>query len=688
MTISTVSELRRKILNQRHRPRVVTFDVFDTLVRRTLPHPDFTKVPAAKHLSELLAGSELEADLDTLLNDRLRIEWQQRLSALSANLDPECHIREVFAAWLESRGLGSNPVLLDELLELEIEHELEVVHATSGMPEFVQELRNGGFRVGFLSDMYLSHETVERILNACGYQGLFHFGHVSSESRMAKYSGRAFEQLARMLDESPDKMLHVGDGIEADIVGARKAKVSAILFSDRSVSAQQNVQKRSDRISAYRPYWKGALWTDRSIASPAHLTVMKSDPVYRLGFEYLGPIFTNFIERVIHFLRMSGAELVLFNAREGFLLQELYRRLTAYQEASAFPPCAYSFLTRKAIYTASLKSFGERELKMGFFTTTPTLRNFLSRFSLPAEDLLHAVRRAGFMSLNDTVAEPLKCARMAKLVKDSEFVNVREAARGRSLELLVDYLQQLDFWEKGRVAIVDVGWNGTTQDALVRAISDIRDPPKVDGYYMALKGGMVSHDVHGTTFNGIYHDYRTVDSGICFFRYMELFETACRAPHPTVVGLRQSPSGQVEPVFKEIQSNDYRAEQRDEPMVATLQSAILDYCNDYLRTAPFRGCAAEEMSPFILSRLDRLIRYPSPREAELLGSFSHSEDFGQSLVYAAENSNSEDADPVRGKRLTKTQQRILWREGQIARSRIPGLVSLFNGYRVARRRMY
>jgi predicted HAD superfamily hydrolase len=159
---------------------VICFDVFDTLVQRTLPHPDTTKIPAAKALLALSISQSPGLSLDHILRKRGQVESALRRQAAARGEDPECHIEEVFSHWLSAVGLQPGQKTIDELIEVELQAELAVSFATPGMLELIKNLAKQQFRMVFASDMTAS--LFYRILEH-GYVNCFSQGYVSSGTK-------------------------------------------------------------------------------------------------------------------------------------------------------------------------------------------------------------------------------------------------------------------------------------------------------------------------------------------------------------------------------------------------------------------------------------------------------------------------------------------------------------------------
>lgn len=663
-------------------PGLISFDVFDTLVRRTLPHPDFSKVPVARILQSHVSEGAAVASLEAIIKKRLEAESALRSLAKTEGFDPECRIMDVFESWAHSLDIKPTPELLRSLLHKELDFERSVTYAQEGIDNLLSSLQADGHKLVFTSDTYYDQAMIEEILENCGLSPYFDAGFVSSEHKLAKYSGRLFEKLLDECDVSPDRVIHVGDRLDSDVAGARKSSIRAVQYFDPDKIAIQSVTGAANRVRRRNPFWNGLAWCNRGIATPHHRDMCSADLRFSIGYDYLGPLFANYVHRLADELASTGADLVIFSSRDGYLLREIYERFKNQDWFSHLPQSSYGYLTRKSVYNASLRDFGKREFEMGFYTVDPTLRNMFRRFSLPEDELVDAARRAGFQDLDKAIPDPHSSKKLQEFVRDPEFLAVLGVVQSDASRLIEDYLASLGYWQCKSVALVDVGWNGTVQESLDIAFEDHPDAPVIHGYYMALLGNKVMRSSDRSVFHGIFHDYRKSKAGSFFARFVELFETATRAPHGTVIGLQRNERGEVLPRFRADDTEERQAELRDESLVASLQAGVLAYTDDYIRTIQAHDAPADQQSDFILSKLDRLIRYPTKQEARLLSSFAHSEGFGQTLVYRGTGLSEADHDEK------PKHQRILWKEGQYRMTNIPGLNLALNGYRVLRRRLY
>ena len=115
----------------------------------------------------------------------------------------------------------------------EIHTEINSCYPRSQIVELFNELKNMGVPLVLISDMYLPKNCLIKILTKCGidgYKALF----VSNEYGCDKISGDLFKIVHKEWRIKDVAHLHYGDSIKADILGARKAKVTPCLVLKRN----------------------------------------------------------------------------------------------------------------------------------------------------------------------------------------------------------------------------------------------------------------------------------------------------------------------------------------------------------------------------------------------------------------------------------------------------------------------
>jgi predicted HAD superfamily hydrolase len=598
--------------------------------------------------------------------------------------DSECHIREIILAWLQNylpfdHAYENSKYILSE----ELRAEKSVCIAQSDIKVFLEKVKQNGKRIIFVSDMYLGAEEISLILGFAGFGGLFEAGYVSADIGLNKKSGRLFDYVIDKENLQPAQLLHVGDNYFSDVQVPRKLGINAIHFQDPDFENWAIRHRKLKKLSRMNPSWEGARWVEMVPPDSGALQSANADFSYAIGYFVLGPVLVNFIHQVIDRITRDNSELVLFPAREGFVLREIYAKLVNQLGTEALPPCEYIFLSRQSTFLASVNVVGEREIVRGL-ETQPTLRKLLKKLSLEPSQFEILAKESGFNGLDDRIDRPGSDKRLDGFLSNPEFQRVLSTEREILRSLLYDYLKQFNFWDFSNIAIVDVGWTGTIQESLALAFADKSEWPLINGYYLALldRSKARRRDTKKSNFSGIFYDYRYSDNRTGIGRFTELFENATRAPHATTIGYKRGNSGKVKPILSTASTVSYNVEQLDRHLVASLQAGILDYTEAYSNILMFQTTPPEANQEFIVRLLDRLVRFPRKKEAQILKDFVYTNDFGGFLFMPGANQPSTTVSNDRPESNTSDRRYyFMWPEGFYATTGIPGLTTLFNIYR-------
>jgi FMN phosphatase YigB (HAD superfamily) len=184
------------------RAKVVSFDVFDTLLTRITPDPDdvFRLVEA-----RLDASSGRPTQFAALRKDA-----EHRLRRRSTR-DVSCD--QIYAE-MSRTDLPSE--LVAEARAVEMAVEMSVLRPRERMMDAFRHAVRTGKRVVLTSDIYLTRERLESLLHAKGVRG-YHELYVSSDVGVRKDTGAMWEHLTKAEDAKSDGFLHVGDNEHSDV---------------------------------------------------------------------------------------------------------------------------------------------------------------------------------------------------------------------------------------------------------------------------------------------------------------------------------------------------------------------------------------------------------------------------------------------------------------------------------------
>lgn len=184
----------------------VSFDVFDTLVKRNVAEPE----DVFSIIEKMVGGSFRKRRIYAECKARDKI--RSKSNSKSVVFQKEVTLSDIYSYMdYEKR---------DALQKLEIE--IEYMLATPNIPmlDVYNRCIEDGKRVYLISDMYLSKDVVERILKKCGinvYNELF----LSSDRQKSKSDGTLYRDFLKE-GIKPSQVIHIGDTFGADYIQPKK----------------------------------------------------------------------------------------------------------------------------------------------------------------------------------------------------------------------------------------------------------------------------------------------------------------------------------------------------------------------------------------------------------------------------------------------------------------------------------
>ena len=519
---------------------VVAFDVFDTLVERSV-RPEHVKILACDRLVQRL-GLERVCGLN-LYRRRQRIEStlaSRNRHALGEvefrHLDMAAELHaELLASGLLPNGLSS-ATFASAALRTEIAVERQVLRAKSEALDVLHAARSAGKRVLLLSDFYMPSSDLAELLAAVGIAPpLYDSLYVSCEHMASKRSGRLFDLVLAETGCAASDLTMFGDNAHSDVAMAIDRGIRAFLVDNQA------------RMAFYSSDAADVTHNRRFIDGLRALVEAPDAPEEHLRSAV--PSLLLFIERLYRTSRQRGLRHLFFLAREGQLLQRMFE---AYQDALSEDAeerisTHYLLVSRRACYAASLAALEEERFD-GLFAhyRSISLRDFWTSLGLSPKAMESIAAR---LPHDPEVVEPdfPNSPIFRALLADPDFTTLYEAHRNEQRDNLLNYLAGFGVdLVQHPLAVVDCGWKGSIQDFLRRALPA---EVAVQGFYLGLidvgqkvceKSGLLFSNVGGYS-----EDYSI------FAENRSLFEVLLCADHGSAKGFARDMEGRIHPIIED-----------------------------------------------------------------------------------------------------------------------------------------
>lgn len=434
--------------------KVVSFDIFDTLVKRNVSRPE-----DIHYLVQTQFYKQTGISIDGYSQIRINAEKVAREKICSE----EVSLEEIFDF---IHNIPKEQKII--LQNIEETMELENCCPNLKMQRVYEKAVKDNKHIIITSDMYLSENIIYQILYKCGYSK-FEKLYLSSSYKLCKSTGSIFEKIKEDYADYGGLILHIGDNIKSDFFIPRMRGINALL-----INGQEKFLK----------YWKPTnkkikdKFLYRSIvAFLNHHITPECDNAERIGYEVLGPILLGYCKWLHYMLNKNDISKIFFLSREGKILQSAYNIL---YPQSKIEQC-YLYVSRQALTVpliAEANNFDEIVDILKCNLHTPLLRTIGVLCGIDRICFKNKIKEIG-------LDENIKIHEIPQNKKEQIFSIIKELGNDHFIyqkKLVQSYLEEINF--TGRVAIADIGWAGTMQIALQQYISNNTE---IFGYYLGVR---------------------------------------------------------------------------------------------------------------------------------------------------------------------------------------------------------
>lgn len=194
------------LLNDLQNFQVVSFDVFDTVLRRKFTEPDYAKYLLGKELTDLGFFDDPD-EFVSLRNESELICRKER------DFKGDVSIVEAYQKLAEVMKVDEIVAL--DWMNKEFLFDLEMSEPKDEMVEIVKQLSLAGKEIWFITDIYYTKQQIETMLKKIGIAIPYKL-FVSSDLRKRKDAGTMWEHIKKLVNEKGLSFIHVGDNVRSD----------------------------------------------------------------------------------------------------------------------------------------------------------------------------------------------------------------------------------------------------------------------------------------------------------------------------------------------------------------------------------------------------------------------------------------------------------------------------------------
>lgn len=595
--------------------KVVSFDIFDTLLFRSVIEPKdvFNKVGELAKKENLIPKYIDDVEFR---NIRVEAERQAREKKYIIQKTKEVTLEEIYQSMPSI--IKKDSILA--LMKLELEFEKSICYINPFIEEVIQKIHKLNRRIILTSDMYLSKEQIYRILeNNQMDMNLIDDILVSSEYNKTKRDTELYKILLNRYNVNAEEVLHIGDNYSSDIVSAKSVGINTFYYD---VISGKHFMFMELEVLAYGKIAPEIYSLRNYVGTLYHNYSEDEKKWYTLGNMVLGPLLTGFAEWILNIAEENNIDTIVPFMREGKLFTQFLEKAMKYRERKVNIIPAY--VSRKALFLASFDEWNEKKIEDIYNIKGINIKEVFSILKIePLGNPFYnyytcVLKEASLIRIN---GKRLDIALKEYLLSDKVKTAI-EKIIVQERKIVQRYLSQLT--NDKRFISVDIGFKGTIQTSIERIFT--LNNKNIDNIHLVLFGcskgiQAVFKNVDFRGFVGSFGRNEDIISNIYFAPY--IFEQMMMCEEGTTIGYKKEDT-KIMPIVKDTIKNEQKRK------IELCQTGALEFQKHFLNLADKK----REMKESILNARDlgkiavRLLQYPMIEEAELLGNLEHDENFG------------------------------------------------------------
>ena len=493
---------RQAFFHHLEKAKVISFDIFDTLISRVVYNPD-----------DIFYLIEEQLNIPNFIEKRKKAENYAR-----EQLKKDVNLDEIYHAYTELYGEKSQ-----EIKDLEINLELELCIPRKDMLDIYNKLKADNKKIILTSDMYLPKKVIIKMLAKCGYKD-FDTLYLSNELNKRKDTQEIWPYLIQKYGKN---IVHVGDNIQSDYINPQNFGIKALKIDSPRESfsktemfnyVQEFINNKNVSDSSYLVFFVNKI----VLNSP--FTTLKIDTIEDFSYVFHGFIINSFLEYIC---TNNKNEEILFLAREGYNLQKLYKY---YCQKNDLPEIdnKYFLASRKSTMTAIIKNVNELE-KILDNDYQGTIKDYFSQ-----------ILDIDYNGENFDIKLPDQKEKILPIIKNYSKVILPKYKIEK--ENYLNYIQKtVGEIKNNKVSIVDLGYSGTIQKQLSEMTKK-----EFTGYYL-VNSSKVKKYSEKSQLNFLFNinDNKEYEK---IYNYSLILEYFLTAPHGQLIRFTKV-KNKVEPVF-------------------------------------------------------------------------------------------------------------------------------------------
>lgn len=607
--------------------KYVSFDIFDTLIQRPFLIPsDLFALLSEKFNENLSSYVNFKA-----IREHAEASVRKMLELKSPSIE-EITFDEIYQYIKDNYSFDEK--LIDEIKQYELELELNFCSVRKAGKELFDLALEAGKTVIICSDMYLSKETIEKILSKNGITG-YHKLYVSSEIKLTKHYKSLYKYVQKDLGcKDGSAFIHIGDNFHSDVENSSACGWQTGHLAKAS-DVFQNFNPGIYGGEAFNNLYRNAFFKEDYRNSFNDFTSVRSilgmlsnkffDNPYvsfnpwsdfnadarMIGYTALGPHLLALCNWIYKIAKRENIGTVHFVARDGFLVKKAFDCFN-YTDVKS----NYIRLSRKALVLTDIETVDDIYSLYNKVTPTCPPEKLAEYFApiIPEDkkDVFESIfEKHGFKFERNlkNLAEWERCINI--FINEVIDMSMLPAYKAKLKEYFSEFVSPGDY-------IFDIGYSGRPESAL----SSILGFP-VGSLYIHVNGEIAS--IRQNKFNipsETFYSFKPSITGV--MREHLLMELG-----PSTVGYQEI-NGKLAPKFEE-----YEAEYCSEWITKVVQDNAIQFVRDFIDNFGEYKIMNNFQNEVISAPFEYYMQYSKPVDRQMFSTLPFEDDLGEGKTMKA-----------------------------------------------------
>lgn len=601
---------------------VYSFDVFETSLVRIWAKP----TDLFWELGEQLSQQKLiDISPDTWQQMRIRAESAAREASKTGEVTVE-QIYQQLASFL-----GWSTIHTQQAMHKEIALELASLRPVPAIQKRIQALQQANERLIYMSDMYLSEETIRTFLKENNVWTAGSRLYVSSEIGVSKANGKLFPYCLQQESVKASQLTHIGDNFHSDVKMAKKQQVKVEPITQTHLNRyERKIADTTQLPLKFRSLLAGA---SRLTRLQSQETSPDKQVIWDTTASAIAPILFGFVHWCLVEAQKKGIQRLYFAARDGQILHKIAQVICRKWGYSI--DCRYFYGSRQAWHMPAIQDIGEFELDWILFHTQAvtqfvSIRSICDRVNILPDQIKDILSRYGFPPAKwDVNLSQHERDLLRQVFTEKEVTELIISTAATFREKVIGYFRQEGLNDGVPFGFVDVGWSGRIQRSFSKllGIAGLYPESGVCGFYFALPFRDRVKPFQNDRSLAYFYDVEKPCNRHLICQYRCLFELFVAADHGSTMGYERS-GEQYIPVLRSPKN-----EQAINWGLYILQSTAIEFADKITTNLSEQECTTDLFLETTEILAKEVVLNPYPEEAEVFGSFVMSGDLTENAFY-------------------------------------------------------